>query len=91
MEIKGQRVVFHLSPEGRDALKGIVPRKGSFTALVVDSDTFGPVVRMRKTGGKTVNEELPLMFLRWDYIAAMACEYRFAPAPEGRRIGFTRE
>ena len=40
MDIVGQRVVFHLSREGRKVLEGILSKKGSFSALVVDVDSF---------------------------------------------------
>ncbi len=89
MDILGQRVLFHLTPEGRKALEGIVSRKRSFPALVVDMASFGPVVRMPSAGRSRMGEAFPVMMLRWDYIATMSFEYRHETLsmPE-KKIGF---
>jgi hypothetical protein len=89
MDIVGQRVLFHLSPEGRKALERIVARKASFPALVVDIDSLGPVIRMRHTGRRPASETFPVMLLRWDYIATMTFEYHQPVLETRTRIGFS--
>lgn len=88
MNIVGQRVVFRLSREGREILDGVVSKQGSFTALVVDVDDFGPVIRLRGPGQTRGSGSFSVVLLRWDYIATIAFEYH-QRVPETRpRIGF---
>lgn len=88
MDILGQRVLFHLTPEGRKALEGIVSRRRSFPALVVDMANFGPVVRMPTPGRSKRAEAFPVITLRWDYIATMSFEYRHETPVMQEKIGF---
>jgi hypothetical protein len=88
MDIVGQRVVFHLSREGRKVLEGILSKKGSFSALVIDVDSFGPVIRMRGPGRTRRSESFSAVLLRWDYIATIAFEYHQQVFEIGPRIGF---
>jgi hypothetical protein len=89
MNIEGQIVRFHLSPQGKTALKGLVSASGSFQALVIESAEFGPLLVRRlsqqreQTGGA-----FPVMLLRWDYIATMAWDYHPETPPPRARPGF---
>ena len=85
MDIVGQRVVFRLSREGRQILEGILSKQGAFSALVIDVDSFGPVIRPGRTRRR---ESFSAVLLRWDYIATIAFEYRQRVFETRPRIGF---
>ena len=87
MNIVGQRVVFHLSREGREVLDGILSENGSFSALVLDVDGFGPVIRMPGPGSVRT-ESIAAVTLRWGYIATMAYEHHQRVVEKESRIGF---
>jgi hypothetical protein len=88
MNIVGQRVIFRLSREGREILDGILSKRGSFSALVVDVDDFGPVIRMRGPGRTRRGGSFSAVLLRWDYIATIAFEYHQRALEFRPRIGF---
>jgi hypothetical protein len=88
MDISGQVVRFFLSAEGRRALKGVVPTRGSFEAFVIAIDEFGPVVWSDFRGRKKVPRRLRATLFRWDYIASMVFDYRFEPGAPPAAIGF---
>ena len=88
MNIVGQRVVFRLSREGREILDGLLSKQGSFTALVVDVDDFGPVIRMGRPGRTRRTGPFTVVLLRWDYIGTIAFEYRQRAFETRPRIGF---
>jgi len=79
-EISSRVVRFYLSAEGRKALRGVVPVRGSFQAQVVDTVGLGPLVYLPSTRRAVGFEEaVPVILLRWGYIASMTFDYQ----PEG--------
>ncbi len=87
MPMGSQLVRFHLSPEGQRALKGLVPA-GSFQATVVDEDSLGVMIWRPLKRSRPVPERIPVMLLKWEYIATMVFDYRPAAEVGRATIGF---
>lgn len=88
MNIGQQPVQFHLSPDGRRALRGLVPNSGSFEALVVGQEDLGLLVWRPLKRSKWLPQRVPVMLLRWDYIATMTFHLRRVEEPARGPIGF---
>jgi hypothetical protein len=89
IDASGRIVEFYLSPEGRKALRGLVPARGPLEALVIATDDLGPLVRVGASGRRVEAEEgVPVMLLRWDYIGTMTFTYPREGEPERAPIGF---
>jgi len=89
MNLGQQPVQFHLSPEGRRALRGLVPNSGSFQAVVVGQEDLGlliwrPLGRLRR-----LPQRVPVMLLRWDYIATMTFHLGGVEEATREPIGFS--
>jgi hypothetical protein len=89
-DVNSRVVRFYLSARGRTALRGLVPARGSFQAQVVDTVGLGPLVYVSAARhGHASEDRIPVMLLRWDYIASMTFDYEAEKiAPRGS-IGFT--
>ena len=83
MDIADRLVVLHLSSQGRRALKGLVPRRASFEAFVVDTDSTGAWVLLGPGSSKPASPTVPVMLLKWDYISAIALEVRLGSESGG--------
>ena len=88
MNLLDRTLRFHLSTEGRKALRGLVPATGSFQARVVSQEELGLLVNRRSTKVKRLSESVPVMLLRWDNIATMTFDYQPGGAPTRPPIGF---
>lgn len=88
MDISGQIVQFYLSAEGRRALKGIIPAKTPFEALVLSTGELGPVVWADFQGRKKGPRKLRAMLFRWDYVASMVFDYKWETGAAPAAIGF---
>ena len=89
MDLSGVVVRFYLSGQGRRALKGLVPARGSFQAPVLATSELGPFVWRSAAGDKRDTKELgPVMLLRWDYIATISFDYRQPEEPGREAMGF---
>ncbi len=88
MDISSKPVLFRLSSEGRQALKGLVPGKGSFQALVLETDRVGAWVVMHSKVQRQLNQSFPVMLLKWDYVATAAFEFEAERPPSREPIGF---
>ena len=88
MSIYGKPVLFRLSPQGRRALRGLVSKKGSFQAFVVQTDNVGAWVLMSGKQADQPNQAVPVMLLKWDYVAAAVCEFQPERPAVRERIGF---
>ena len=82
-------VQFHLSPEGRRAPQGLIPNSGSFEALVVGQENLGLLVWMPLKRSKRLPERVPVMLVRWDYIATMTFHLRREEQAAREPIGFS--
>lgn len=89
IDLTSKVVRFHLSAEGRRALKGLVPARGPFEALVLSVGDLGPLV-WTSVGvlEKQAEQVVPAMLLRWDYIATMIFDHQTEPTAPPPRIGF---
>ncbi len=89
IDLSDRVVRFYLSLEGRTALRGIVPVRGSFQALVLETSDLGPLVsRSAGRPKKEVEQVVPAMLLRWDYIATMTFDYQAGGGATRPPIGF---
>lgn len=89
MEIRGQFIRFFLSPQGSRALKGLVPAKRSFESLVLEEDSLGLLVWPPGKKARLAAQTVPVMLLRWDYVAAMTFAYQADAKVAPRPIGFS--
>ena len=91
MDVFGTPVLFHLSAEGKRALKGLIPKKGSFVAFVVQMDPVGAWVDFGMKHEAAGGEGVPVMLLKWDYVAV--AEFEFQPETQATcaRPGFIQE
>jgi len=90
IDLSGRTVRFYLSPEGRRALRGLLPARGSFQALVLSTEEMGPLVWLSaKRPAKAGEFGVPLTLVRWDYIASLTFDWE-PGAKSGATIGFTR-
>lgn len=90
IDLSGQVVRFYLSGEGRRALKGLVPARGSFQAPVLTTSDLGPLIwRSTDKPRKQIGKAVPVMLIRWDHIATMSFDLEIAGGRSAReRIGF---
>jgi hypothetical protein len=88
-DLNGQIVEFHLSPNGRRALRGLIPAQGPYQAFVVATDDLGPLVHRPVAGsGGEAGADIPVMLLRWDYIATMTFALQIEEGLMRTPIGF---
>jgi len=76
MMLAGKPVVFHLSPEGREALKDVFPANGSFTAHVVEEDEWGVWVLMPEQAGDDSEQPTPVTLLKWHYFSTAVIDWQ---------------
>lgn len=95
MTLTGELVVFHLTTEGKQALKDFVSQKGQVSAYVVDQDELGfwiwmPARRAKSpiTKVRGADETRPVILLRWDSFSTAVIGYRPKPVRAPERIGF---
>ena len=76
MRLAGEFVVFHLSTEGLEALKGLVPESGSVPAFVFDEHELGVWIWMSaekarpQTNEDSAAQELvPVILLKREYFS----------------------
>ena len=90
MDLTSKPVLFHLTVEGRRALGILVPRKGSFRALVVAMDSVGAWILFPGMGTSTAGRGTPVMLLKWEYISTVVFDFK-AETPRSRTVpGFVR-
>jgi len=88
LKLTGNSVWFHLTEEGRAEFGKWISKKGSFEAVVLDSDETGawvlfPGLREIPTAGR-----VPLMLVKWEYVLTAVYEFR-PEAPASREgVGF---
>lgn len=76
--LSGRTVRFHLSAEGRKALRGLVPAGGSFQAFVATTSEMGPLIWASwGKAKKQIGEVVPVVLIRWDYIASLSFDYEY--------------
>ena len=90
MDISDKPVLFHLSPEGRRALSRLVSKKASFPALVLGIDGIGAWILMADKRPAQSGEAVPVMLLKWDYVATVAFEFKPEPPPARATPGFVQ-
>jgi len=88
VDVSGKVVLFRLTHEGQSALQGLVPDGGAFRTLVFDTDTVGTWILMDWVMEGGVEERVPIMVLKWDYVATAEFEYRSEESAPQERIGF---
>jgi hypothetical protein len=91
MDLSSKPVSFHLSPQGRRALGALVPKRGSFRALVMSMDATGAWVLFPGTSGGGAGERIPVMLLKWEYVSTVVFDFK-PEHPRTRTVpGFVRD
>ena len=91
MDISGKPVLFHVSAQGKRALGALVPKKGSFRALVLAIDGVGAWILFPGTGANDPGDRVPVMLLKWEYISTVAFDFRPEHSPRRVVPGFVQE
>ena len=88
MDVSGKVVLFRLTDEGQNALRGLVPGGDSIRTLVLGTDSVGAWILMDWVMKQDSEEKVPMMVLKWDYIATAEFEYSpEEPVPQ-KNMGF---
>jgi hypothetical protein len=84
MNLTGSTVSFHLSPQGREALKGIVPEREFLEGFVVDENHMGVWLLLPEFQPAT-----KALLLKWEHFSTATLEYEpqgpVAQSPVGFR------
>jgi hypothetical protein len=81
MELKDKVVHFHLSQVGTDALAALIGQR-SFEAFVLDTDTVGAWVMWGASTGGPREPAVPVLLVKWDYIASVGLDVRIGDEGE---------
>jgi hypothetical protein len=74
MNLRNKLVWFHLSGDGREALRGLIPDTPSFEALVIRDDEVGAWV-MLGAAPPSDAPSVPVTLIKWDYVASVTYEH----------------
>lgn len=88
MDVSGKVVLFRLTDEGQNALRGLVPSGDSIRTLVLGTDSVGVWILMDWVMRQGKEEKVPMMVLKWDYIATAEFEYRPEEPVPKKTIGY---
>lgn len=83
MKLAGKSVMFRLSPEGRQALKGLVPESGAFETRVEDEDARGLWIRLPEQPTVRAGQPIPVMLLKWHHFSTATVIFEPAPSASG--------
>ncbi len=83
MNLRNKVVWFHLSGNGREALRGLVPDKPSFEAMVMREDEIGAWVMLGASPPPLETPSVPVTLIKWDYIATVTYEHLIGGAGSG--------
>lgn len=89
MNLSGKRVSFHLSPQGREALS-LVAKKASFEEFVMDTDVVGAWILEPGRQPDVPGLGMPVMLLRWDYVAKASVKFQPEQPAVRSQIGFEK-
>ncbi len=85
MNLTGSTVSFRLLPQGREALKGIVPENEFLEGFVVDENHLGVWL--------SLPEFMPVteaVLLKWEHFSTATLEYEPETPAERLPVGFKR-
>ena len=85
MNLIGSTVSFHLLPQGREALKGIVPESEFLEGFVVDENHLGVWLSLPEFRPAT-----EAVLLKWEYFSTATLEYESEAPAERLPAGFNR-
>jgi hypothetical protein len=83
MNLRNKLVWFHLSGDGREALRGLIPDKPSFEALVIREDEVGAWVMLGVGPPSSEAPSVPVTLIKWDYVASVTYEHLIGGAGLG--------
>jgi len=85
MNLTGITVSFHLLPQGREALKGIVPENEFLEGFVVDENHLGVWLSLPEFMPAT-----EAVLLKWEHFSTATLEYEPGAPGERLPVGFKR-
>lgn len=81
MRLAGEFVVFHLSPEGRQALGTVFPDRESIPAFVIDEDQYGvwiwkwaDEIEKLAQGSRSDVQSISVVLLRKEYFSTISAQ-----------------
>jgi hypothetical protein len=83
MNLAGSTVSFHLLPQGREALQGIVPGKDVLEGFVVQEDHLGVWLSLPEL--KSPKE---VVLLKWEQFSTAILEYEPKAPAQRSPVGF---
>ena len=83
MNLTGSTVSFHLLPQGREALKGIVPENEFLEGFVVSENHLGVWLLLPEFRPAT-----EAILLKWDHFSTAMLEYEPEAPDERSPVGF---
>lgn len=75
MKLTGQRAMFRLSFEGRQALGQIAPESGTFESFIVDEDERGVWIELPDQPETELGKPRLVMLLKWEHFATATLSY----------------
>ena len=87
MVLAGKSVAFRVTDEGDRALGNVFSGKTSFAAYVLAQDEVGVWITF---GARPGEQAVPLILLKWQYIATVAFDFLPENEPARARPGFRR-
>ena len=85
MNLTGSTVSFHLLPQGREALKGIVPENEFLEGFVVDENHLGVWLLLPEFMPAT-----EAVLLKWEHFSTATLDYEPEAPAERLPVGFKR-
>jgi hypothetical protein len=68
----------------------LIARRASFQAFVLGIDTMGAWILVRAKKGEQADQTVPVMLLKWDYVATVAFEFKLERPPARVAPGFVQ-
>lgn len=75
MNLRNKYVWFHLSDNGREVLRGLIPDGAPFEALVMREDEVGAWIMVGAGSPPPHTPSVPVTLIKWDYIKSVTFEH----------------
>jgi hypothetical protein len=75
MNLRNKYAWFHLSDNGREVLRGLIPDRAPFEALVMDEDEVGAWIMVGAGSPPPEAPSVPVTLIKWDYIKSVTYEH----------------
>jgi len=71
MSLANKSARFHLSEEGKEALRGLVPEGDPFEAMVMREDGVGAWILAGATSPPMGAPSVPVTLIKWEYVRSV--------------------